>query len=64
MVWSLLCVPVGILAGGYGWSAFTLIGRVIFLGFFVIWLFLMYKAFNRERYMIPFLGELAARQAG
>ena len=31
---------------------------------FLLWLFLMYKAYQNERHMIPYIGELAVRQAG
>lgn len=33
------------------------------LGFFLLWLVLMYKAHNREQFRLPVIGELAARQA-
>ena len=39
---------------------FPLIG----LGFFILWLLVMIKAFNGERFKIPVLGDLAAKQAG
>ena len=41
-----------------------LIGLLIALGVFLLWLFLMFKAYNNERYMLPFIGELALKQAG
>ena len=28
------------------------------------WIFLMYKAYKGERYMLPYIGELSAKQAG
>jgi uncharacterized membrane protein len=31
--------------------------------FFLLWLFLMFKAFNKERFMVPIIGALAAKQA-
>ncbi len=34
-----------------------------FLGFFILWLMLMYKAYNRERWVLPFIGPLAEKQA-
>jgi len=33
------------------------------LGFFILWLMLMYKAYNRERWVLPFIGPLAEKQA-
>lgn len=32
------------------------------LGFFVLWLALMYKAYNRERWVLPIIGEFAEKQ--
>jgi uncharacterized membrane protein len=43
---------------------FSLIGVLIGLGFFLYWLFLMYKAYNKERYLIPVIGEFAQKQVG
>ncbi len=51
-------------------SSFSLIGilglisSLVGLAVLLYWLFLMYKAYNNERYMIPIIGEIAARQAG
>ena len=33
------------------------------LGAFIVWLALMYKAYNRERWVLPFIGPLAEKQA-
>jgi uncharacterized membrane protein len=33
------------------------------LGFFGLWIFLMYKAYNRERFVLPIIGPLAEKQA-
>lgn len=35
----------------------------IWLGVFVLWLMLMYKAYNRERMVLPIIGPLAEKQA-
>jgi uncharacterized membrane protein len=32
------------------------------LGFFVLWLMLMYKAYNNERWVLPVIGALAEKQ--
>lgn len=40
------------------------ITMLVYLGVFVYWIFLMYKAYKNERYMIPYIGEMAARQSG
>jgi uncharacterized membrane protein len=41
-----------------------LIYGVMGLGFFGLWLFLMYKAYNKEKFVIPVIGPLAEKQAG
>jgi uncharacterized membrane protein len=33
-------------------------------GMFCLWLFLMYKAYNKEKFVIPVIGPLAEKQAG
>jgi uncharacterized membrane protein len=37
---------------------------VMGLGFFCLWLFLMYKAYNKEKFVLPLIGTLAEKQAG
>jgi uncharacterized membrane protein len=41
-----------------------LIYLVMGFGFFCLWLFLMFKAYNKEKFMIPIIGPLAEKQAG
>jgi uncharacterized membrane protein len=45
----------------------TLLSLVLYplvgLGFFVLWLMLMYKTYNNERWVLPVIGELAEKQA-
>ena len=52
-------VSLGILAVVMG-----LVGLLISLAILAYWIFLMYKAYNNELYRIPFIGDLAAKQAG
>ena len=40
-----------------------LISLAIWLGVFVLWLMLMYKAYNKERWVLPIIGPLAEKQA-
>ena len=42
---------------------FGLLGLVISLGGFLVWLFLMYKAYSNEKFMLPVIGALAEKQA-
>ena len=41
----------------------VMLHSVLGLGFFLLWLFLMYKAYHREQFKLPIIGELAAKQA-
>jgi uncharacterized membrane protein len=52
-------VSLGILAAVMG-----LLGLLITLAIIAYWIFLMYKAYNNQLYKIPFIGDLAAKQAG
>ena len=36
---------------------------IVGLGSFVLWLLLMYKAYNGERWVLPVVGPLAEKQA-
>jgi uncharacterized membrane protein len=62
ILWSNI-VLAGLFSLGFLWSIFSLIGTLISLAFFLFWLFLMYKAYNKEMFMIPVIGELASKQA-
>jgi uncharacterized membrane protein len=55
-LWSIL--------GGSLWFILGPIGLIVRLGVLLLWIFLMFKAYNNEKFMIPFIGEIAAKQAG
>ena len=46
-----------------GWIIYILLWTVFSLGVLAAWLFLMYKAYNKERFVIPVIGEWAEKQA-
>ncbi len=46
------------------WFIFLPIRMLIGLLGFVLWLYCMYKAYNREWYQLPIVGPIAAKQAG
>jgi uncharacterized membrane protein len=54
---------LGALSFGFFWTIFNLIGDLVHLGFFLLWLFLMYKAYKNETYMLPVIGEMASTRA-
>ena len=46
-----------------GWAIALLAWAAFWLGTLGVWLLLMYKAYNRERYVLPIVGPLAEKQA-
>ncbi len=44
--------------------ALSFLMPIVWLLVFIFWLFLMYKAYNNEAFMIPVIGEWASKQAG
>jgi uncharacterized membrane protein len=45
------------------WFIPTILSLGVSLAMLCLWLFLMYKAYNRERFKIPIIGDLAEKQA-
>ena len=43
-------------------SIFYWIGVLIYFVMFILWLLLMYKAYQGEKYKLPFVGDLAEKQ--
>ena len=67
--WVLLAVDVAIASAFFasGFSMFWMFTSffwLIRLGILAAWFFLMYKAYNNERFMLPIIGPIAAKQAG
>lgn len=55
---SLVLTPLPIIGFVFG----VLLHFVVALGIFVIWLMLIYKAYNNEQYMLPVIGSMAQKQ--
>lgn len=47
-----------------GWILGLLLWAALMIGMFALWVFVLYKAYKNERYMIPVIGKIAAQQAG
>ncbi len=45
-----------------GWIVALVLSPIIMLVSFVLWLLLMWKAFNGEKYKLPYFGDLAEKQ--
>lgn len=64
IAWFILTGILGALTGGLLALIMLPLTLLIYLGVLIYWIFLMVKAYNNERHMIPIIGELAAKQAG
>ncbi|MBZ5669841.1 MAG: zinc-ribbon domain-containing protein [Acidobacteriia bacterium] len=64
IIYTILSTILGIVSFGVLGIVMALVGLLISLLILVYWIFLMYKAYNYEQYMIPYIGQLAAKQAG
>jgi uncharacterized membrane protein len=45
-----------------GWVVALLVSPVLMIVSFILWLVLMWKAYNGEMYKLPYIGELAEKQ--
>jgi len=63
IAWNILWA---LIAAVSGWLALIagFVSLLVVMGGFFYWLFLMYKAYKGQRYMIPVIGRIAAQQAG
>ena len=61
-----LSVVTGILVSTLSVGLIGIIGllwNVLWIGTTVLWIFLMYKAYNNQRFVVPIVGPLAEKQA-
>jgi uncharacterized membrane protein len=61
-LYLLLGVAFAVLPGAL-WSVSLMLNSLLSLAVFLLWLFLMYKAYSNERFKLPVIGDLAERQA-
>jgi uncharacterized membrane protein len=62
IIWNNLAY-LGYISLGVFWVFVRMMGALISMALFFYWLFLMYKAYNKERYVIPVIGEFASNLA-
>jgi uncharacterized membrane protein len=62
IVTTILSITLGALPI-IGWIFAVLLHLIVGIGFFVMWLLLMYKAYNNEKWVLPVIGPLAEKQA-
>jgi uncharacterized membrane protein len=63
IAWSIMVGILFEISTGIALITFP-IRLLISLGFFVLWLYLMYQAYNNKEFRIPVIGALAAKQVG
>ena len=67
LAWIVISIGLGILYVTFGmlgvFNVLWLVGRLVNLGLFVLWIFLIVKAYQRERLLLPIIGPLAEKQA-
>ena len=45
-----------------GWIIALLLSPILWIGGFILWILLMWKAYSGEKYKLPYFGDLAERQ--
>jgi uncharacterized membrane protein len=68
IAWIVISIVLGILGGvlaiGLGmYAIWGLLSRLVSLALFVGWIILVYKAYQREKFLMPVIGPLAEKQA-
>jgi uncharacterized membrane protein len=63
IVWGVITATFIFGLGGL-FHLFWMLWVLVRLALLVIWIVLMYKAYNREMFMLPVIGPMAAKQAG
>ncbi len=45
-----------------GWIVLIVLAPILYIGGFVLWIVLMWKAYNGEHYKLPYFGDFAEKQ--
>ena len=64
IMWAIGYRILGYAIGSLISTLMSLVSLVVFLAFLITWVLLMFKAYNNQRFELPLIGKLAARQAG
>jgi uncharacterized membrane protein len=64
VIWRSVFGTLFYVDAGFVWSLAAIVGSLARVAFFLLCLFMMFKAYNNERYSLPVIGPLAAKQAG
>lgn len=63
VAWNIVQGVLSVITHGTFAVIFIPLDLLIGLAFFACWLFLMFKAYNNQKYMLPVIGSLAEKQA-
>lgn len=63
IVLGMLFMGMAFAGGGAGANVFMMIFWVWYLVIFLLWLFMMWKAYSGEKFKLPILGDLAEKNA-
>jgi uncharacterized membrane protein len=63
IVWGAIFGMFFVAGLGFLWSLIGLIASLVRAAFVLLWLFMMFKAYNNERFSLPIIGPLAASKA-
>ena len=63
VAWIVLWIADTMMAFVLPWYLMSLVGMLLALGGLALWLILMFKAYNNERFKLPIIGDLAEKQA-
>lgn len=62
IVWGAIFGTLFLVSLGFLFSTITLLWFLLRTAFLLVWLFLMFKAYRNERFSLPWIGPLAAKQ--
>jgi uncharacterized membrane protein len=63
MVWGAIFGTLFLVSLGFLFGMIALLWSLLRLAFLLLWLFMIYKAYKNERFLLPIIGPLAAKQA-
>lgn len=62
--WWIVQMILGMITHGVSFFLTGPLTLLIMLGLFVVWIILIVKAYGNQQWKLPFIGDLAAKQAG
>ena len=63
LVWGAIFGTLFLVSLGFLFGTLAFLWSLLRLAFLLLWLFMIYKAYRNERFLLPVIGPLAAKQA-